>query len=219
MFIKSEHLKKMNIKKRGDSITTEKDRRATQLLSATPDVFDYKSVLYIGAKVKKRWPKGMLFIDRFVNSGYEIDFLEPWLPNVNGLLHLNKFGKKFKEEVIINPGLFRTVVQGSAQRIKEIDYFKNKKYDVVFWWHGPEHIKGKHVLSTIKTLEWMTKKVIVLASPYGFTKQIAVGGNPFEVHQSGITPGLYARIGYKWNTWGEERSRHSNLLGWKRMEK
>ena len=196
----------------------EKDRRVVQLLSALPDVFDHKTVLYVGAKVKKRWPKGMLFIDRFSDAGYEIDILEPWLANVNGLLQLNKFGRKFKDEVIINPGLFREIIHGSTHEIEKIDYFDTIKYNVVFWWHGPEHINEKNLIPTIKTLESKASKLVALATPFGFTKQIAVGGNPFEIHESGLTPSLYDQIGYKWSTWGEEGGRSSNLIGWKRIE-
>ena len=48
-----------------------------------------------------------------------------------------KYLKKFYENVI----------QGD---VREIDKIISKFYDVIVWWHGPEHIEKEKLESTLK---------------------------------------------------------------------
>jgi len=48
-----------------------------------PDLFDYKTLLYIGAHVRKSFPFGMRMIPAFRKTGYSIDILEAFGPNIS----------------------------------------------------------------------------------------------------------------------------------------
>lgn len=193
-----------------------REQRIDQLLSSVPDIFNYNTLLYIGAKVKKRWPAGMTFMDRFLEAKYTIDVLEPWPQNADNLVRFNLKGKEFVNAKI-GPGTFRYVIKGMVEEVDKIEYLKSRIYDVVFFWHGPEHVEISQVEPILKKLEKLTRMILVLGSPFGIYRQKNVGGNPFEIHQSAIYPEFYSQIGYEWSTLGERDVKKSNLMGWKRF--
>lgn len=167
--------------------------RDMQLITCIPDVFKYKSVLYIGAHEGR-----MEMLKDFRNFGYIIDIVEPFDKNV--------------EYCKLIPGV-DNVYLSTIQ-----DFKPNKKYDIIFWWHGPEHISEGEINSTFKHIENMGMKFVILGCPWGKYEQTAIKGNDYEIHQKHWYPEELNRLGYKTNTIGTVDVKGSNLLAWKQLQ-
>lgn len=168
--------------------------RLEQLKKCIPDIFSYKTLLYIGAN------KGRLeMVLEFIKAGYTIHFLEIWPPNA----------ARLKRN-------FVNVIEGDVRMIEK--YELEKKYDVIMWWHGPEHVKEEEISPTLDKLIKRTKKITVIACPYGKFEQGSVKGNPYERHLSTLYVMSFRILGWKTNAIGEPDELGSNLLAWHRKE-
>jgi hypothetical protein len=170
--------------------------REKQLLRCIPDILKFKTLLYIGANTKR-----MQMMKLFRKAKYRIDILEVWRKNVVALRTWNKVKKAV-----------RKIIKGDVRKFKS-----GSKYDVVMWWHGPEHVKHEELGAILRNLEFMTNHIIVLASPWGLVKQGSIGSNPFEKHWGGIYTWDWEREGYSFDALGEPDKGGTNLLAWKRM--
>lgn len=134
----------------------DRDRTAS-LKRIVPDLFDYKSVLYVGARTD-RFDYG----NSFKEKGYDITVIEIFEDNIN---YLKKI--PWLKEVIA--GDIRT-------------FSTDKKFDVSFWWHGPEHIKDYELRGVVDNLKKITNKLIVFGCPWGRYELGALYNNPYERH-------------------------------------
>ncbi|MBT7790612.1 MAG: glycosyltransferase, partial [Calditrichaeota bacterium] len=169
--------------------------RYDQLYRSIPDIWKCKSILYVGAHEGR-----IHFGDPIKANGLEIDVMEIWGPNV----------KHLRESV----NWFNSVIQGD---IREIDNLISRKYDIIFWWHGPEHIEKSDLFTTLKKIEEYAERYVVLGCPWGNYEQGEEYGNPFEVHTSSFYEQDFKRSGYQTSTIGTKDVRGSNLLAWKDM--
>lgn len=160
--------------------------RFSSLLLLVPELFTgkYKTVLNIGAR-ESRFDFGNLF----EAAGYTISIMEAHKPNADFLKSLNKY------EVI-------------EADITTYD-FQNRKFDVVFWWHGPEHIDKELLPAVLKKIESCANEVVILGCPWGIYEQGIIEDNPFEVHKSHLLPEDFA--GYKYLTMGNQDQHGSNI--------
>ena len=159
----------------------------------------YSSVLYVGANKNRQH-----FLDLFAASGYErIVVLEAFEENY---LHLRE---RFERQ---QGGAPYRVVHGRAQDVSTLGL---GSFDVVFFWHGPEHLPHPEVAPTLGALERVAKKVVVCGMPFGLYEQGAEYGNPFEVHRSHLTPEFIESLGYVVDTLGARDREGSNLTAWK----
>lgn len=165
------------------------DRKERQLLTCVPDVLNYKSLLYIGASGRRQKTLGL-----FINRGYDYTILEIWHPNVEWLR------KRFKN-----------VIEGD---VRDIDDFNLGVFDIVCWWHGPEHVKENEVVPIFDKLKNMTKEILIAACPWGIYEQDAVDGNLHEIHFSYLYPEFFEKLGWKTSTFGKRDVKGSNLLAW-----
>jgi hypothetical protein len=181
--------------------------RLEQMTRCIPDVFDYSTMLYIGAKAKKTYPCGMQMVPDFKEAGYKIDVLEIWQPNILSLIKLNN-----------QNNIFDRIIEGD---VKEIEKAVQGRYDIISWWHGPEHIKMTETESTLEKLSGLAKIMVIVASPYGRHKQDEFRGNPHEKHLSAVYPEFYEELGdgWKWDAIGQRDVTMGNLLAWKRIPK
>ena len=164
--------------------------RLKQLVACIPDVFDHKSVLYVGGGNR------LQVFDEFVKHNYIIDLVEVFFPNIIKLKDVKGI---------------RTIYN------KNIEFFDPKeKYDIVFFWHGIEHIEKEDVS---KLLRRMSKyaKLIVLGMPYGEYEQGELYNNPFEKHISAWYPADLQKFGFECDTIGKKNTKRSNLIAWKRI--
>lgn len=181
------------------------EERKEQLLRCIPDVFDYKTMLYIGAKVGKNY-SGMRLVPEFKAAGFEIDILEAWEENAKELEKTNRDKKSLRR-------IFIGDVKALCAVIPDLEY------DITLWWHGPEHILEAELRKTMPLFEEITKKLVILGSPYGKYDQGIIDGNPFEIHQTAVYPEFYESLGNGWktDTLRARDERGSNLLAWKRI--
>ena len=119
-------------------------QRPTQLKQEIPDIWDYGSVLYVGARTDR-----MDFGKDFKLAGYEIDVLEIFEPNVQYL----------KTVEFINH-----VIRGDVRQARLL---VQRTYDIVFWWHGPEHIEKSDLGDTLNGLRLIAEELVVCACPWG----------------------------------------------------
>lgn len=66
--------------------------------------------------------------------------------------------------------------------------FAGGEYDIVLWWHGPEHVEKFRALSAIAQLWRGVSKALILGCPQGYSPQGVVNGNPYERHRSEWQP-------------------------------
>lgn len=173
-----------------------KNKRKKQLERNIPDIWKYKTVLYIGARKYRRD-----FTNQFKQNEYKIDILEIFDKNIQSLKKLKFINKLIKGDV------------------REIDKLVNNKYDVVFWWHGPEHIQKRELKPTLNKLKKLTNHVLVCGCPYGKYEQGAVYGNPWEKHLSYLEPRDFKKSSFKVEVLGKKDSLGSNILAWWRRQK
>lgn len=169
-----------------------RDFREKQLENCITDIFKHKSVLYVGANTHR-----CHILPSFRNRGYKIDIVEPFEMNC----------KHYDGVIGINKVHHSTI----------IEFKPEKKYDVVFWWHGPEHINRDKLEATLKHMESMADKYVVLACPWGDNAQDAIDGNNYEIHRSSLYQKDFEEYGYHAKTIGIVDTYGSNLLAWKHM--
>jgi len=169
--------------------------RNQQLMHCVPDALRHKTLLYIGAS-RRRQQMLSLFVDR----NYRITILEAWLPNA---MYVSK-----------HVSGVRDVICADVRNIMR-ETLPLPRYDVVCWWHGPEHVAIDDLAPTLANLEEIAERLVILASPWGRYDQGAVDGNPWEKHRSVIYPDLLHALGYSTHTIGVLDRRGSNLLAWR----
>jgi hypothetical protein len=170
--------------------------RTDSLKRLTPDLFDYKTVLNIGARTS-RFDYG----EDFKKANYDITILEPFLPNVQYLKTISWVNK---------------VIQGD---VRDLSYFiKNKiKFDVVFWWHGPEHIPEDDLRKVLPELEKISNHLVVLGCPWGDYPQGHIDGNPYEAHVGSYSYDIFEDYDYEVECLGEYNVPGSNVTSVKRI--
>lgn len=181
--------------------------RLKQLEEKIPDIWNYETLLYIGARVvektRERWD-GMRMIPQFIKAHYGIDILEAWKRNVEEL-------NKFNEE----KNVFNKIIHGDVRNIRTL---VKQKYDIIMWYHGPEHVEEESVKPTLKYLEFLANYIAIAACPWGHYKQASIAGNYYEIHISHLYPEFFEYIGWQTDTLGEMDVKGSNLLTWRRKK-
>ena len=173
----------------------ESTNRTQSLLRLAPDLFNYKSVLYVGAK-----PNRHHYADVFHKKDYVVTFLEVFDENVAGLLALDWINE---------------VIKGDVRNCGPI--LQGRRFDVVFFWHGPEHLTEDETLVTLPELERLARRLVVLGCPWGTYQQGAVGGNPFERHVAAFDYEFFETKGYAVECLGEKNVAGSNITSVKRL--
>jgi hypothetical protein len=151
-------------------------------------------VLYVGAKARKRMPTGLWHLRR---CSEEIVCLEIWEPNVKALRKTDFFDEVWHGDIADRATLLS--VAG--------------RFDLIFWWHGPEHVSFPQAIDTCNRLH---AAVVVCACPWGKYEQGACFGNPYEVHASALLPEDFERLGYEVTVSGKRDVPKSNIFAVKR---
>jgi len=149
--------------------------RTASLKRLAPDLFKYKTVLNVGARTS-RFDYGQ----EFREAGYDITVLEPFGPNVQYLHTL--------------PWVHE-VVQGD---VRDLRVFKEKeqKFDVVFWWHGPEHVVEEDLRGVLLEIDKICNHLVVLGCPWGHYPQGHIHNNPWEEHIGHYAHYVFEEFGY-----------------------
>jgi hypothetical protein len=180
--------------------------RKRQLLKFIPGVMKCESMLYIGAN-----PRRFELMDLFWAEApqMKVDVLEAWAKNVDGLNLLNAKHR-----------IFNNILHGDVKDLEEL-YLSGGilgDYDVVIFWHGPEHLDKKEIPPVLNCLEVLANLYVILGCPWGKFPQGNIGGNPYEEHKSVIYPADLAEFGYATATIKKPDKRGGHILAWKEME-
>ena len=173
--------------------------REVQMSQHLPQLFEgqsHRSVLYVGANKKRQH-----FLDWFERAGYSrIVVLEAFAENAEFLKA--EIGGR-------TPGL--EVVHGD---IRDKDAIPGDAFDVIFFWHGIEHLLEDKIAPVLERLEAISN-VVVLGCPHGIYEQGPEYGNPYEEHLSAVYPQFLENLGYTTDVIGKTDERGSNILAWK----
>jgi len=112
---------------------------------------------------------------------------------------------------------FTHFVLGDVREVDEIE-LPHEKYDYGFWWHGPEHVSCHEFVPTVKKLEAITNKIVILASPWGRAFGGTVFGNPHNAHRCYLHIEDYMALGYRVAAIGPKNRPFGNILAWKDLE-
>jgi len=173
-------------------------RKRKLQVAKIPNVYAYETLLYIGAS-----PSRFELIDEFFYAKYKIDVLEIFEPNVKALEIMNRRWK-----------IFNKIMLGDVRKVEEI---LQHRYDVIVFWHGPEHLDLLDFVPTMKKLEDFAKRLLICGCPWGDYPQGPVKGNVHEKHVSSLYQMDFQRIGFKTSTL-RQPGRGSNLLAWKKTD-
>jgi len=181
----------------------DRDRKAS-ILRRVPEIFDAQAIcLYVGAH------EGRIdFGPELVDAGWTLDILEAWEPNCAALhgLGLPWLRRLLHGDVRDPRG---AVGYAGSDALRD-------SYDLVFWWHGPEHIACSELASCLSALEAITPGgLVVLGCPWGDYPQDDAYGNPFERHLWAPEPEDFTALGYDVESL-PPRGVGGNLLCWKR---
>ena len=168
--------------------------RTASLNRLIPELFNNQSVLYVGARTDR-----MDYGDNFRDGGSTVDVLEIFEPNVAYLKTVDWINE-------VHCGDVRT-------------FSTDKKYDIVFWWHGPEHIPEKDLPATLALLEDNAKVAVVLGCPWGNFPQGHLHSNPNEEHVSHYNYDIFEDLGYSVECIGQKDTPGSNITCVKYMER
>lgn len=81
--------------------------------------------------------------------------------------------------------------------LKLDSFFKPKSFDAVVALDVIEHFKKRDALKLIDSMEEIAKKKVLIITPYGFAKQSAYDGNPYQEHKSGWNMSDFKKMGYR----------------------
>ena len=160
-----------------------------------PELWQGGTCLYVGASVNRAQ-----LLEPLWQAGHEVTLLEIWPANCD---HYRG-----------NPKVAH-VVEGDVRTVDALE-LPHEQYDVVVWWHGPEHVELGELEQTIRALEARARHLVVLASPWGRWEQGEYGGNPHEEHVTEMQVTDYASLGYTVAPFGEQDNEDTGrLLAWK----
>jgi len=152
------------------------------------------TALYIGAS-PSRFQLGRELHD----AGYEITLLEAWEPNAKHYLG--------------HPWI-KYIVNADVRKLGKFD-LPHARYDLVVWWHGPEHVTREELPATLQQIEGVCTGIVLLGCPWGRNPQGAVGGNEYERHSGAHYPEDFNNLGYETAVLGGRDQQWSHIMAWK----
>lgn len=172
-------------------------QRAKTLVDVAPLLPGCKSLLHVGEQLREGW---QFWPDWFAARGIEhFDLLEIWGPSVARLREIGGWRHIYNADV-------RDCAQMSAAPC-----------DVVFWWHGPEHIlKGDFGVAIDNLVGGWQPKLIILGMPFGRHGNSDMEfANKASYHISTWYPGELRELGWRCVTDGPRDTQSGHITAWK----
>lgn len=166
-------------------------RRAKTLEDVVPLLAGMQSLLHVGEQMREGWE---FWPDWFKAHGIEaFDCLEIYGPNVEALRAMPRW---------------RRVYRADVRQVALLD--APEQADIVFWWHGPEHVPTLDFEPAIDGLiHAFTPKLIILGVPWGPHRNWEHKfKNPASYHRSIWYPADLTARGYGLATDGVESCGH-----------
>lgn len=167
------------------------EARSYQFMTIFPDMFDKPGkLLYVGGHL--RYGRDLQMTRLFRNANWQIDVIEIFEENINQLRGLH---------------WITNLIHG------DIRTYDPEKYDVIMFWHGPEHLLFDEVVELTDKLKKHTD-LLIYATPNGRYDQGEEYGNPYEVHASTWTKEKFEWIGMKADAIGNPDQKQGNIIAW-----
>lgn len=148
------------------------------------------SVLQIGARNKGSWHKiQKIFTEVNINQH---DILEVWDANVKHLRSSKDTGGE--------------VFHCNVLDMHSNNQTKNKTWDWIIWWHGPEHVKKEEFRELLPKISKMYNVGFIVGCPFGTHEQGSMYGNNFEAHISHWKDTELEKMGFTVYTYGSINS-------------
>jgi len=177
-------------------INKAETERAIDLEKNIPEIWNYKTFLYIGASKERFHYQSYLMKNKCCTDVLEID---------------KKRCKGLKTLKWLNKIICLDVRDVSISMLPE-------KYDVVLWSHGPEILNKKDIKSTIDKLIAITKNLIVIMTPWGeyrYKEGSLKKKKAIDINVTPLYENDFSQWGFDVSTIGEKDLAGSNLLAWK----
>ena len=178
-------------------------RRHMLMRGMVPRLYDEPgTLLYVGAYTGRVAETLELY-----RAGNELTILEIWEPAVIELRQ-NLQGKRVQY-----------VVHGDVREIDQIE-LPYEQYDYTVWLHGPEHVGCHEFVPTVKKLEEITLKGIILSCPWGrvphgLVKRGILAGNIHTQHRCYLYPEDFQGVRYNLAALGPKNRAGGYLFAWK----
>jgi len=145
-----------------------------------------KTVLYVGIR-----PNRADHLSLF--NGKQIYALEIWERNIRIMIENNCWPvcKYFSGDIV--------------------NWNTDMKFDLVFWWHGPEHVEKNKLNEAVANCEKLATQMVVMGCPWGDYLSHEFSKNPHERHVSELEPEFFDQLGYYVEAQGK-RGPGSNLM-------
>lgn len=155
-----------------------------------------KRMLYVGGHL--RYGRNLQMSAYFRKAGYTIDVIEIFPDNVAQLANIQWISRLIEGDVrLFHP------------------YFV---YDLVVFWHGPEHLEADEVPGLLEKMKTYAK-AIIFASPNGRYEQGAEYGNDAERHASTWYLEDFVRLDMVASAIGDPDEENGNIIAyWMREE-
>lgn len=165
--------------------------RWEQLKKLIPNILENKTMLYVGGHPYHS--RRLQMSKYFEKAGIEIDVVEAFEKNATAIKEWKWIHEVFNAD---------------------IRFFEpKKKYDIIMFWHGVEHLpKNEVVLLTVKLKEYC--KLLVYATPNGKYEQGEEYGNPFEKHVSHWTAKDFEELGMTASEIGKPNEKNGNVIAY-----
>jgi hypothetical protein len=152
-----------------------------------------RTCLYVGAHPGK----GCSFWDEIRRAGCRMTVIEVYEPNVKALECMLMNG----EEIL-------------CADIR--DWIPPEKYDLVLWWHGPEHVMPDEAEMVIEKLWSVTRQWLVCGSPWGRVEQGEEYGNAAEKHLWSVDPRFFQILGMQTRTFPPKDKLGGQVVAWRK---
>jgi hypothetical protein len=150
----------------------------------------------------------MLLVPEFRAHGAEVDLLEAWRQNVDDLIYIANHDPAKR--------VFRHMMLGDVRNLRELisPNLWCGRYDVICWWHGPEHVERRELSPILKMMVDLSQRVAMCACPWGKFPQETEGGNIYERHLSELGPEDFIELGWQARGFGERDDPWSYVIAW-----
>lgn len=157
--------------------------------------FRKRTCLYIGAHCNG----GVSFVPELLHAGYGITVVEAYDKNVDEL----RAAHAGTMEIVCDD--IRTWEPPTL-------------YDMVMWWHGPEHLPKDDFSPAMDKVSAIAQQVVIVGCPFGEMEHGNGDDNPYEIHQAALYPKDFEGHGFEVKTFGEADKVGSQLVAMKVVE-
>lgn len=178
-----------------------------EVIPSIPEFDGLKSVLQCGARQGDGWQK---IFKGFQRNGFmRFEILEIFQRNVNWLRTQRAWPCP--------------IHSGDIRHIGDIKSLQGKEFDVVTFWHGPEHISQEEFEDVlVRCKEHLKAKFFIAGAPWGKWEQGNIFDNPHEVHVRHWYPEEWEAMGFDVWTFNDPEKKpgpdnHNVMFGVKRV--